>query len=87
MKNIQFSGKAYEELLYWVENDPKFFDKVKTLLREISSEPFKGTGKPEPLKHNMRGWWSRRINSEHRIIYKMVDGVIWVDSLKGHYDD
>ena len=87
MKNIQFSGQAYEELLEWAETDPKLFEKTKTLLEEINSDPFKGTGKQEPLKHSMRGWWSRRINSEHRIIYKMVEGVIWVDSLRGHYDD
>jgi toxin YoeB len=87
MKDIKFSGNAYEELLEWVEEDPKMFEKIKTLLKEISSDPFKGTGKPEPLKYNMRGWWSRRINSEHRIIYKMEEGVILVNSLKGHYDD
>ncbi|MBK7936509.1 MAG: Txe/YoeB family addiction module toxin [Lewinellaceae bacterium] len=69
-----------------MESDREIARKINQLLKDISRDPFRGLGKPEPLKHKIQGWWSRRITSEHRLIYKIVNDEIWVDSLKGHYD-
>ncbi len=85
MKSILFSGKAYQELIEWAETDYDLFEKISQLLKDISRDPFKGLGKPEPLKHDLRGYWSRRITQEHRLIYKLEDNIIKVISLKGHY--
>lgn len=85
MKSILFSGKAYQELIEWAETDYDLFEKISQLLKDISRDPFKGLGKPEPLKHDLKGYWSRRITQEHRLIYKLEDNIIKVISLKGHY--
>lgn len=87
MKTIVFEGSAYEQLIEWAEEDFDVFLKIDRLLRDISREPFKGLGKPEPLKHTYKGYWSRRITSEHRLIYKFEQQTIFVASLKGHYGD
>jgi len=85
MKPIQFEGEAYEQFIEWSERNPDIFYRIDQLLRDISRTPFKGIGKPEPLKHTWKGWWSRRITSEHRLIYKFENGTIFIASLKGHY--
>ena len=85
MKSILFSGKAYQELIEWAETDFDLFEKINQLLKDISRDPFKGLGKPEPLKHDLKGYWSRRITQEHRLIYKFEGDIIKVISLKGHY--
>jgi toxin YoeB len=87
MKNIQFQENAYEEFVDWATTDKEIFLKIDKLLKDISRDPFKGLGKPEPLKYKYQGFWSRRITQEHRIIYRMVNDNIIVISLKGHYDD
>jgi len=87
MKTIVFEGSAYEQLIEWAEEDFDVFLKIDRLLRDISREPFKGLGKPEPLKHTYKGYWSRRITGEHRLIYKFEQQTIFVASLKGHYGD
>lgn len=87
MKRVVLEGKAYEDFTEWAETDFDIFQKIDTLLRDISREPFKGLGKPEPLKHKYQGYWSRRITSEHRLIYKMESNAIIVASMKSHYDD
>jgi toxin YoeB len=87
MKNIQFQENAYEEFVEWATTDKEIFLKIDKLLKDISRDPFKGLGKPEPLKYKYQGFWSRRITQEHRIIYRMVNDNIIVISLKGHYDD
>ncbi len=86
MKRVILEDKAYNEFIEWAERDFDIFKKIDTLLRDISRDPFKGLGKPEPLKHKYQGYWSRRITGEHRIIYKMENNAIVVASLKGHYD-
>jgi toxin YoeB len=86
MKNIFLSGKAYEEFVGWAENDRAIFDKVNRFIKDISRSPFKGLGKPEPLKHQLKGYWSRRLTDEHRLIYKLEDDIIEIISMKGHYD-
>jgi toxin YoeB len=86
MKPILFHGLAYEQFIEWEKHSQEVFQKIKTLITDISRDPFKGLGKPEPLKHHFKGYWSRRINWEHRIIYKYENGMITIASLKGHYD-
>jgi toxin YoeB len=85
MKNIYFVGEAYEEFVEWAEKDYDIFEKINRLIKDISRSPFKGLGKPEPLKHQYKGYWSRRITDEHRLLYKMEDDTIQILSMKGHY--
>lgn len=68
---IVFWPTAWDDYRHWHENDSKSFDKLNGLLEECRSHPFKGTGKPEPLAGNLRGWWSRRITGEHRLVYRV----------------
>lgn len=69
---IVFWPTAWDDYLYWQAEDAKLLDRVNALLREITRDPFRGTGKPEPLGQNMSGWWSRRINREHRLVYRVT---------------
>ena len=69
---LTFSSRAWDEYLYWQAEDAKLLDRVNALLREITRDPFRGTGKPEPLGKNLSGWWSRRINREHRLVYRVT---------------
>ncbi len=71
MKRIIFEGAAYEQFVEWAESDFDIFLKIDRLLRDISRDPFKGLGKPEPLKYTYKGYWSRRITAEHRLIYNL----------------
>lgn len=68
---IAFDPDGWDDYLYWQANDAKVLERLNALLRECMRDPFKGTGKPEPLKRNLAGWWSRRINSEHRLVYRV----------------
>ena len=87
MRHIQFQENAYEEFVEWAANDGAIFLKIDRLIRDISRDPFKGLGKPEPLKYQFQGYWSRRITQEHRLIYRLVNDVVIIVSLRGHYDD
>ena len=69
---ITFSSKAWAHYCYWQSNDEKILARLNTLIEECRRHPFKGAGKPEPLGGNLTGWWSRRINSEHRLIYRVI---------------
>ena len=69
---ITFSSRAWDQYLYWQAEDAKALDRLNALLKEIMRDPFRGTGKPEPLGGNLTGWWSRRINSEHRLVYRVT---------------
>ena len=83
---IIFSPQAVEELQYWKKSGNKIvMDKIKRLLEEIQQTPFEGTGKPEALKHNWTGYWSRRITSEHRLIYKVENETLYIVQLRYHY--
>jgi toxin YoeB len=83
---IAFQPKALEDLEFWKKSGQKQIQaKITTLLLAIQSSPFEGIGKPEPLRHNFAGMWSRRINSEHRLIYDIKGTTIRVFSLKDHY--
>ncbi len=83
---IEFTYQAKEDLEYWKKtNNITVLKKIRRLLEAIVRDPYKGIGKPEALKYNLLGCWSRRINKEDRIVYEVVDGRIIVHSLKGHY--
>jgi toxin YoeB len=69
---LVFWPTAWDDYLHWQTEDAKLLDRVNALLKEIARDPFRGTGKPEPLGHNMAGWWSRRINREHRLVYRVT---------------
>jgi len=82
---LVFSAKAWEEYLYWQGTDTKQVQRINQLIKEIMREPFAGIGKPEPLRHSYQGYWSRRIDSEHRIVYKIVGQQLWIAQLRYHY--
>ena len=87
MRKIIFEPHAFEDLNTWVEVDRKVFKRLYNLITETAREPFQGTGKPEPLKGNYRGCWSRRITDEHRLVYRVFDTTIEIVSCRGHYLD
>jgi toxin YoeB len=68
---IVWTQSAWEDYLYWQKHDQKIFASVNELIKDIERNPFKGLGKPEPLKHRLSGWWSRRITAEHRLVYRV----------------
>ncbi len=71
--------------MYWQRTDPQIISRIHDLLRDIRRNPYHGIGKPEPLKHALQGYWSRRINSEHRIVYKKSGNQILIAQLRYHY--
>ena len=83
--NLIFSSKAWDEYLYWQKTDKKILKRINTIIKDIQRSPFEGIGKPEPLKHNLSGYWSRRINDQHRLIYKVEKDGIKIAQLKYHY--
>jgi toxin YoeB len=80
-----FSEHAWDDYLFWQKNDSKTLERINTLIGEIQRQPFTGIGKPEPLKHALAGYWSRRINDEHRLIYKVSDAGLLIAQLRYHY--
>lgn len=70
---IEFTKNALQDYNYWINNDSEVATKIKTLLNAISQDPFKGIGNPEPLKFELKGYWSRRITREHRLVYTITD--------------
>ena len=87
MSNVSFSEKALNEYIYWQTQDKKTLKRINTLLKDINRSPFEGIGKPEPLKGNHSGYWSRRIDDTNRLVYKISDNTIEIYQCKGHYDD
>ena len=82
----RFTEKAWDDYIYWLENDKKMLKKINNLIRDIKRNPFEGLGKPEKLKHELKGYWSRRIDHEHRLVYKVVQNDIIIISCRFHYD-
>ena len=82
---LVFSERAWEDYLHWQAQDEKILERVNTLIRETSRTPFQGIGKPEPLRGSLSGWWSRRITQEHRIVYRVQDGVVEIAQCRYHY--
>jgi len=87
MKNIVFTAKAWVDFIEWSKSDRKIFEKISLLIQETSRTPFTGTGKPEPLRHQFKGFWSRRINEQHRLIYSVTESEIQIISCKYHYTE
>ena len=85
MKQVSFEEKAFEDFTNWATQDKKLYTKIIALIKDIKRSPFLGLGKPEPLKHELSGYWSRRINDEHRLVYKVTDTMIIIASCKYHY--
>jgi toxin YoeB len=83
--NILFTDDAWEDYLYWQQTDKQTLRKINQLLKEIQRTPFTGIGKPEPLKHQLQGCWSRRIDSEHRLVYEITDNALKVIGCRFHY--
>jgi len=82
---ILFHADALDDFFEWQIRDKKIFDKITKLLKEIQRTPYEGTGQPEQLKHELSGYWSRRIVQEHRLVYEVKDEFIVIYSCKGHY--
>jgi len=80
-----FSENAWEDYLYWQNTDKQILKRINELIKDIQKNKYKGIGKPEPLKHNLSGYWSRRINNEHRLIYKVEEDKIMIAQLRYHY--
>ena len=80
-----FSEHAWDDYLYWQKHDKQILKKINALVKDIKRSPYDGTGKPEPLKHALSGYWSRRITQEHRLVYKITDGSILIAQARHHY--
>ena len=83
--NLLFTDEGWEDYIYWQQYDKKLLKKINSLLKEIKRTPYEGIGKPEPLKHELQGAWSRRINQEHRLVYEVFDEQINVMACRFHY--
>jgi len=83
---LLWEDRAWEDYLYWQIRDKKMLKRINALIKDISRSTFSGIGKPEPLKNNLSGWWSRRIDETNRIVYYEQDGIIYIVSCRGHYD-
>jgi len=83
--NILFTDDAWDDYQYWQETDKQTLRKINQLIKEIQRTPFSGIGKPEPLKHQLQGCWSRRIDSEHRLVYEIADGTLRIIGCRFHY--
>ena len=86
MTKVAFEPEAFEQLGEWGKEDKKVFKKILELIKDIQREPFSGIGKPEPLKYEFQGYWSRRITNEHRLVYKIEEDLLIILSCKYHYD-
>ncbi|MEH1942983.1 MAG: Txe/YoeB family addiction module toxin [Nostoc sp.] len=86
MKKVAFEPEAFEQLGQWATEDKKIFKKILELIRDIQRDPFAGIGKPEPLKYELQGYWSRRITDEHRLVYKVQEDLLIILTCKYHYD-
>jgi toxin YoeB len=82
---VSWTPNAWDEYLFWQKENLKILDEINNLIEECRRSPFKGTGKPEPLKGNLTGFWSRRITNEHRLVYLPEDGAIYIVSCCYHY--
>jgi toxin YoeB len=83
--NLVFSREAWKEYLVWLHENPQTLKRINQLIKEIVRDPYRGIGKPEPLKHALQGYWSRRIIAEHRIVYRVVKGDLWIAQLRYYY--
>ncbi|KEI35401.1 YoeB toxin protein [Francisella sp. W12-1067] len=82
---LLFTDEAWEEYLYWQSYDKKIIKKINSLIKEVKRSPFEGTGNPEPLKYDLSGFWSRRIDREHRLVYKIDNYTLFIVQCRYHY--
>lgn len=82
---LHFTLEAWEEYQYWQSTDRKRLNRLNRLIRETLRTPYMGIGKPEPLKGSLNGYWSRRIDAEHRLVYKVEDDALWIVQCRQHY--
>ena len=82
---LSFADDAWDDYLYWQQQDKKVLKKINRLIKEIERSPFDGIGEPEPLKYDWSGYWSRRITIEHRLVYKVLDNQILIAQCRYHY--
>lgn len=82
---LLFTPGAWEDYLYWQKTDKKKLKRINSLIKDIQRTPFSGTGKPEALKHNLKGWWSRRIDITHRLVYRVDDDILVILQCRYHY--
>ena len=82
---LSFADDAWDDYLYWQQNDKKILKKINRLIKEIQRDPFEGIGEPEPLKYNWSGYWSRRITIEHRLVYKVTNDALLIAQCRYHY--
>jgi toxin YoeB len=82
---LVFAEEAWEDYLYWQKQDRKMVERINKLIRETQREPFSGVGKPEPLRHALSGFWSRRITNEHRMVYRVESDELQLAQLRFHY--
>ena len=85
MRNLEFDIAAFEDLAWWIEQDRNKALRIISLIKDLQRDPFKGIGKPEPLKHELKGCWSRRIDQEHRLVYQVTADKIRILACKYHY--
>lgn len=83
---LLWEDRAWDDYLYWQTQDKKILKRVNALIKDIRRNVYEGIGKPEPLKNNLSGWWSRRIDEMNRIVYYEQEGIIYIVSCRGHYD-
>jgi len=82
---VAFTPQAWDEYLYWQRSNPQILARIHELIKDVKRNPYTGIGKPEPLRHALKGYWSRRITAEHRIVYKKVADQILIVQLRYHY--
>lgn len=86
MRSVKFQGNSFEEFNDWLLRDKKLFQRIVRIIQECRRSPFDGLGKPEPLKGKLAGFWSRRIDDTHRLVYSVADDAIIIVSVFGHYE-
>lgn len=84
-RKLIFSDEAWEDYLYWQDTDRAMVRRINQLIKEVRRSPYEGIGKPEPLKHQLAGWWSRRIDAEHRFVYRVTEQAVEIATLRHHY--
>jgi toxin YoeB len=82
---LVFTTRSWDDYLYWQKNDKRVVRRINDLIKDIQREPFEGIGKPEPLKHQLQGLWSRRIDEEHRVVYEIAENELRIIACRYHY--
>ena len=83
---LLWEDRAWDDYLYWKKQDKKTLKRINTLINDIKRNPFDGIGKPEPLKENLSGYWSRRIDDKNRVVYYEQDNIVYILACRGHYE-